>query len=395
MTTSFSRSRHSLDLDGFGRSLTVLAIVLLLLAGWTVWFFFARVSVYAVTDLARLETNEAVHPLQANVGGRVVAVHMVLGQTVERGEKLIELDSAAEGLALEEEKAHSTALALQIDALRGELASTEQALQESHAATLAALKEARARFDEAEAMVRYSEAEAERAMRLHSEGHIAESELARRRAEASQRRAAADALRLAVERLRMNQQSAESDRRAHTDQLERELAALEGQRATAAARIKRLQEEIDKHDIRAPVAGRIGEVANLQVGQMVDASERIGAVVPQGRLGIRAEFAPPVAAGRVRPGQRARLRLQGFSWTQYGSLAAQVSRVATEARQGRIQVELAVFPDPSTRLPLEHGLQGSVEVEIEQVSPATLVLRAAGRYFARPVAARLESGERP
>ena len=38
-------------------------------------------------------------------------------------------------------------------------------------------------------------------------------------------------------------------------------------------------------------------------------------------------------------------------------------------------------------IPLEHGLPGSTEVEVERVSPALLVLRAAGQFLgtSRPV----------
>ena len=78
-----------------------------------------------------------------------------------------------------------------------------------------------------------------------------------------------------------------------------------------------------------------------------------------------AEFLPAVALGRVRAGQPARLRLDSFPWTQYGSLATTVSRVASEVRDGRVRVELTVASQPTARLPLQHGLRGTVEVEVE------------------------------
>ena len=80
----------------------------------------------------------------------------------------------------------------------------------------------------------------------------------------------------------------------------------------------------------------------------------------------------------MQPGQPARLRLDGFPWAQYGSLAATVTSVATEARDGVIRVELQLPPETPTAIPLQHGLPGTVEVEVERISPATLVLRAVG-----------------
>ena len=80
----------------------------------------------------------------------------------------------------------------------------------------------------------------------------------------------------------------------------------------------------------------------------------------------------------------ARLRLQGFPWTQYGSIAATVESVGSEVRDGRVRVELAIDPHNHTTIPIQHGLPGSVEVQVEQVSPATLALRAAGRLVTSP-----------
>jgi len=51
-------------------------------------------------------------------------------------------------------------------------------------------------------------------------------------------------------------------------------------------------------------------------------------------------------------------------------------------RDGLVRVEFAPALSAAPRLALQHGLPGSIEVGIEQVSPAQLVLRAAGRFDA-------------
>jgi membrane fusion protein (multidrug efflux system) len=384
MTSRFSRSLRSLEADGFLQSLPALLLVLLLVAAWLSWFLLARVSVYAITDVARVEANQAVHPLQAPVPGRVVLVHMKLGEEVQAGDVLVELDSQAQRLELEEERTRLEALKSQLEALGVEVSSLQRARSEASEAAAAALDEAEARRVEAEAAARYAEQDAERARQLHAQGHLSETELSRATAETEQRRAAAQAVRVGVDRLRKESNSDASDRQARIGQLERERAALQGHIATSTARMARLEEEIEKRHVRAYVSGRIGEVTNLQVGEVVDEFQRLGAVIPDGDLRILADYAPPVAIGRIRPGQPARMRLNGFPWTQYGSITARVVRIATEARHGQVQVELEVLPDPSSPAPLQHGLPGSVEVEVEKASPATLALRAAGRLLARP-----------
>jgi membrane fusion protein (multidrug efflux system) len=96
---------------------------------------------------------------------------------------------------------------------------------------------------------------------------------------------------------------------------------------------------------------------------------------------VIAEFQPADALGKVHPGQHATLRLQGFPWAQFGTVPAEVSRVAGDIRDGKVRVELAVNPVAGSRIPLQHGLPGSVEVEVERISPLALVLRSAGQVL--------------
>jgi multidrug resistance efflux pump len=159
---------------------------------------------------------------------------------------------------------------------------------------------------------------------------------------------------------------------------------LRGLQETTSAEITRLEDEVDRRLIRAPVSGSLGEVANLRVGSVVRDGEKLATVVPEGKLRIVASFQPPDALGRIRPGQYARMRLEGFPWTQFGSVAGTVTSVASEVRDGRIRVELAVNPNLVSRIPMQHGLPGTVEVQVEKISPATLVLRMVGRELARP-----------
>jgi membrane fusion protein (multidrug efflux system) len=117
---------------------------------------------------------------------------------------------------------------------------------------------------------------------------------------------------------------------------------------------------------------------------VVRQGDTLGVVLPAGALRVVASFLPAVALGRVRTGQPARLRLDGFPWAQYGSLAATVTSVATEARDGAIRVELHLPAATPTAIPLQHGLPGAVEVEVERISPATLVLREVGKHLGVP-----------
>jgi hypothetical protein len=87
---------------------------------------------------------------------------------------------------------------------------------------------------------------------------------------------------------------------------------------------------------------------------------------------VIAEFPPSAAIGRIRAGQPGRFRLQ------FGNIPVRVTSVGDEVRDGNVRVELAV-DRTVTSIPLHQGSTGTLEVEVENVSPATMLLRAAGQ----------------
>ncbi|MCP4424206.1 MAG: hypothetical protein GY803_06935 [Chloroflexi bacterium] len=96
-----------------------------------------------------------------------------------------------------------------------------------------------------------------------------------------------------------------------------------------------------------------------------------------GESQIVAYFAPD-ALLKVEPGQPALLRLDAFPWEEYGAVAATVTEVVETLQDGRIQVRLQLNPAADSRIPLQPGLTGSIEIEVEQVAPATMLLQTSG-----------------
>ena len=384
MPSPFRRTLRSLEVDNArGWSIRVLLVVLLL-AGWGAWFALARVSVYAVTADARLEAEAAAHPLEAPVAGRITVVAARLEDQVQAGAVLFELDAADQQRLLEAQRALENAITTQIEALNRKLDVDAGAVEQSSQASRAELEETRARYQEAQAAERLAVQERDRLENLYAGGLVSEAEVSRARAEAEQRNASAEALRLALDRLDWARRLELSDRSGDLDELRRELARLEGDRAAASADVARLENQVDLRRVKAPTNGRVGELARVEVGSFVDEGDRLGAVVPAGDVIVVADFPPASAVGRIHRGQSAKIRLDGFPSIQYGALSATVSRVSSELRDGSIRVEMAIADDTPEGLPLQHGLPGTAEVEVERVSPAALVLRAAGKILGRP-----------
>jgi multidrug resistance efflux pump len=386
LANNFSRTLRALRTDGPAGWLIQAVVAALLLGLWGAWLFGSRVTVLAVSTSARAEVDRQVHPVDAPVAGRIVRVEMELGAEVEKGQLLVELEVEEQRSRLDEQQARLTGLEGQLESLALELSGAELALSQWRAARQSELDEARASYNEAREAADQAAKEAADQVSLEEEGLVSKQELDRARSEATRKQAAADALRASLQRLLGDQRVEETTRRAELDNLRRETAQLEGERAAITAAVEGLRQELAQRHIRAPADGHLGEVTPLGAGAYVEEGDRLAAVVPTGRILAVAEFAPADVVGRIHPGQEARLRLTGFPSTRFGSIPATVARVGSETRNGRIRVELDVTPADDS-LPLEHGLPGTIEVEVERLSPAALVLRTAGKLLDRPAAA--------
>jgi membrane fusion protein (multidrug efflux system) len=384
LSVVFSRSLRSIETDGYRPSGLAFVAALVLAAGWAAWFLFARVALIEVADTARLEVDQAAHSVDAPVAGKITASGLVLGREVTAGEVLAELETEPLRLAANQEKTKQAAFAPQIAALAQEIEAEERALDDHRRVVQAQVDESEARQREAQGAVDFADNEARRAGRLRTEGLTSEAEEVKAKTEAIQKRAVLDAARLATTRIHAEQRAAETERHVTIAGLRKELAQLEGQRQTSIATLEQLEHEIERRQIRAPVAGRLGDIGPLRVGSVVKEGDKLGAIVPSGHIRIVAEFLPAAAIARIRPGQTAHMRPDGFPWTQFGTLPAVVRSVANEPRSGRIRVELDVRAAADSAIPIQHGLPGTLEIEIDRVSPAALVFRAAGRRLSAP-----------
>jgi membrane fusion protein (multidrug efflux system) len=366
-------------------------VLLALLGGaivvaWGGWFVLARVGLYETSQTARLEVEESPYDLDAPVTGRLLRTHLALDQKVEAGEILIEFDSAELRAEKVAEESRLAAISPQIEALERELASENEAMRNEGIAVSSSLDEAKARQRAMNAIAELKEAESRQVTALRKAQIMAEVDRQRSQADAEQKFAEAEAASAQVDRLGKEGRTKRSDRRARAARLEADIAALVSERVQCQGRIGVLEERIALHLVRAPVRGHIAHFLPLQPGSVVAAGTRLCTVIPGGRLRVVAFFQVATAGGRLVSGQPARIRLFAFPWTKYGVLEAWVERVGQEPRNGLIRVEMRLSSQQKTSIPIQHGLTGSAEVEVERVSPIALVLDAAGRYMLAPTA---------
>jgi len=374
MATSFPNTMRSLEAIAPATVWRRLALALLVLSAWALWMTFARVSVYASSARARLETEIMPHRIAAPESGRVAVVALALGRVVEADDLLIELDTSVEQKLLAEAEVQVQTLEPRIAAL-GRRIELEEA---ARAWKVSVDSQSLRRADVDARSLELGSANREQIRGVYD--RLREAELASRidalnsQKDADEYRLKASGAQVDLQRLRAT--SSYNDARAQADiaELSRQLVELQGQQRAAGAVAETARAQIERRKVRAQLGGKLGNITRLQVGDVVRVGDPIATVIPEDEVRVVAELAP-TDAGRIAPGQKARMRLDGFAWTQYGALDALVERVASEPGDGSIRVELGLDPRAHSGAPIQHGLPGVVDIAVEQVSPWTLLLR--------------------
>lgn len=388
LSISFARTTRSLSVDSSRYVLIALTVAAVGLLVWLIWFCFGAVTVYEVSRQARLEVGTAprdVTPVQA---GRLIETRLTIGKTVHVGDVLVAMDATSQRLRLADAQARLRSLPLRSASLRREIDSLRDAKFDGERSASAELEAARARLAEASAAAEFAR-ESERRQRADSlSGGSPRVEALRAATEARKAEASRSALSADVTKLGLSARTRSAENAAQIESLSRTALAIDAEIVATRELIEQLKVEIENRIVRAPIDGVVGEVAPLRAGAVVAPGQKLATIVPTGTLLIVAEFDPATAIGRLRPRQRAQLRLDGFPWAQFGSVDATVLRVAGEIRDRSVRVELAASQQATRGLALRHGMTGTVEVSVERLSPATLLLRTIGQSFAPPKPAR-------
>lgn len=381
MPSAFYRTTRSLSLDRFRFSVIGILVATAILMLWIAWSIWVKISIYEVSDSARIEVAKAVHPVAAPISGRITKADLVLGQEVQRGDTLFVLDARVDQLRLDEQQSLLPALKNELTTLQNHIKEEQEAMAREEKSTQIALEEAMAQFKVADASTKFAKREVERNKELFDKGLISESEFQLSQSEAEKLQASSDAYRLAIDRIKMEQNVRQSDRKSKIDGLQREVATLMGKMAVAEKTVDRLEQEVENYIIRAPISGTIGEMLEIKPGSVVSLGEKLVSIVPAGEVMIVAHFSKQAAAGRIAPGQTAKMRIDAYPWMQFGTVKAQVANVGSESTNGKVRVDLSIQSQHDARFSIRHGLTGAVEVEVNRIRPVELILRKVGTWI--------------
>ncbi|HET9989324.1 MAG TPA: HlyD family efflux transporter periplasmic adaptor subunit [Kofleriaceae bacterium] len=375
MSSSFERTFSALRESRSRWPNAAIACGLVTLALWVIWAGFSEVAVYKSSQKARLEPMLAPTRVATVVSGRITVAYLKIGSRVNEKDILLQLDPTQEQILADKARARIQTLIPQVESLARELALEADAVVQGGSSEVSTEGELRAHLRAAQADV--SAAERDLAREIDAVNAGVSPLVAREKAEntVAQKRATAEAIQHQLDALVANHREHGDSRRVHAEQLERQHTELANQLAAARSELAQHEATIELHTIRAPVSGFLGEVNQLRPGAVIHEGDVIATVVPEGALHVVADYGPE-ALGRLRPGQPARVRLEGFPWTHYGTLVATVASVGSELRDNAIRVELDLAPQHE--FVLSNGMTGAVDIEVDRVSPFGLFSRMLG-----------------
>jgi membrane fusion protein (multidrug efflux system) len=374
----FRRTLQSLEIDKARDRRAPTAFVVVAALAWATWSVTARIPIYASSDLARLESQMSTYRIAPAVDGHITRADLQLGQIVHKGQVLVELDSTRPQNALAEGTTRLAALRQDITALNRQVQAEMRAFEADRARQAVAIQEAGAAADEATAYLEAARRQSDDLAKLRAAGLVADATAAAAAQETKAKSARVTTLALGQQRLETSRAVSTAEAESRVAALQAQRTRLEGEVAVAESAIAQLRHDIELRRIVAPESGRIGELKNVHVGTFISAGTALGTVVPDEPLRIVADLSPELMT-RVRVGEPARFRYEGLSTLTHGSIAAVVTRTGTEVRDGTFEVILApANSQPSPPIPLTHGLRGSIDIEVERLSPLDLLLRRAG-----------------
>ncbi|WP_444924133.1 HlyD family secretion protein [Microbulbifer sp. DLAB2-AF] len=381
MPAPFIQTSRAINSDSIYSLALISTLGVFLLLGWGIWFFFKEISVYSVSDQARLEQEQNTVHVSTQSTGRVVAITASLGDTLREGDLLIELDTRAFDLDLDGDLRVSQSLSDQLLGIEREERLRDKKFTEDDKALSDQLKLLQEQHKLQMNNQQIQADVAERYELLLKKQQSSEIDYLAAKRTYQQMAMATIASEAAIRATHDRREQLASEYQLSMSELEQRRADLQRQLAEVDTRIQQSTLAVDEQRLRAPISGKLASLADIQEGEVLVAGQQIATLQAEGNITVQAFFSPALALGHIRSGQSARVKLDGFSWARYGQLQARVERVASAVQKGKILVELSLRGEIPPQLPLLHDLPARVEIATGVKTPYQLLLQSAGDFL--------------
>lgn len=327
----------------------LVAICFVMFAAFFAWaFLFPLVEVSSGQGTVITGSREQV--IESYDGGILVELLVREGEMVEEGQELARLDPTRSASSVEEAAARYHAAIAAAARLRAELDGADDvtfpealagaAYDDLRASELALFRARRTSLAEAlsglEEGLALIQQEIDIVAPLQSAGAASMVELIRLRREAAQ-----TALKIA--RLR-------ADSRVQIgEELQRMTAEAEVQGSVMRGRT----DQLDRLVLRAPMRGRVKDIAVTTMGGMIPPNGEVMTLVPSDDLLLVEARISPRDIAYIYPGQEAQVKLTAYDYAIYGGLAGEVETISPDTIRDEVNPE-QVFYRAYIRLAEDH-----------------------------------------
>jgi HlyD family secretion protein len=265
--------------------------------GAIAWAALSKVDEVAVAP-GKVLPGEQVLPLRSISSDTIQAVKVKEGDSVQKGDILVELDAAR--LQTEVNR-----LEKQVLLMRANLNSITQATTEGYKARI---KEAAIELARYKDNLKSAQRDANRLRRLQGAVPRLDSDRAQDKV-----REAHTNIAIQQQKIQQLKQDYQSENMAKLSQLRNELSSVEGQ-------LNQTRDLLKKQTITAPVAGTVYNV-NLNLGKgTLQSGEELLSIAPVGEEPVLEVDLPAQYQGFVREGMRAKVKIDTFPYQEFGTI---------------------------------------------------------------------------
>ncbi|MBI5322266.1 HlyD family secretion protein [Bradyrhizobium sp.] len=276
----------------------VIGLLALAAASYAVYFVFVG-RFYVSTDDAYVRANNTM--LGARVAGHITAVVPGDNSIVKKGETVFRIDDGDYRIAVDSARSRIATQQATIDRIGRQVTAQESAVEQS-----------RAQLVSAEAALKRAGLDFERQQQLSTKGFASRATFEVSEASRDQGAAAVKSAQAAYDAARDNVEVTKAQQNEARAQL-RELQAA----------LAKAERDLDFTHVRAPVDGTFSNRL-VNVGDMIQAGQRLGNVVPLDEVFIDANY-KETQLKRIRPGQPVTIKVDAYGFRKFKGVVDSIS----------------------------------------------------------------------
>ena len=326
----------------------------------------------------RLEPQGKTLKLDAPVAGTVAAIKVKEGQTVHKGQILLEMESQISRTELQQAQT-------KLEGLRNRSNMLGLAKNQLQAEQLAQLNQTRQRLNSsknasalAEIRLQLARKDLQRHRYLQQEGVISKQKLDEVEGAMIERQGTLEQTQSEIQQAASEEKKQESSYGRQLKEFQSQLSDVRSEIAQTQTSIQSLQFQLQQRVLQSPTNGTIFQLSANNAGTVLQPGQAIAQIAPEGSpLVFRAKM-PSAESGFLRVGQPVKLKFDAYPFQDYGVVQASVRWISPDSKveetaQGKLEtfeleiaLEQTYIQAQNKQVVLTPGQTATAEVIVRQ-----------------------------